>query len=341
MDHIQSDVPLSIHTTFRIGGPAKYFVSITNLDELKDAVLFAREKGLPIFILGGGSNTLVSDSGFNGVVLKIEIIGIEFNQISDNECEIVMGAGEEWDKVVELSVSRGFSGFENLSGIPGTVGASPVQNIGAYGREIKDCISFVEVFDTENLTFKKMLPEDCLFDYRDSVFKKEEGKKFVVTRVGCILKKDVSVDISYKDLNSFFEKVDKKNITPSMVRDAVVEIRKNKLPDLKIFGTAGSFFKNPIISNEHYELLKEKFGDIPCFDFSNEMKKVSAAWILDNVCNFKGYREGNVGVYKNQSLVIVNFGGATADEIKNLSKKMCECVKKNTDINLSPEIIFV
>ncbi len=341
MDYIKTDIPLSSYTTFKIGGPAKYLIFIKEEQHLKDAVLFAREKGLPIFILGGGSNTLVSDSGFDGVVLKIEMMGIEFNQISDNECEIVMGAGEDWDNVVELSVARGFSGFENLSGIPGTVGASPVQNIGAYGREIKDCISFVEVFDTENLEFKKLSPQECLFGYRDSVFKKEEGKKFIVTKVGCILKKNVSVDISYKDLDKFFEKVDKKEITPSMVRNAVIEIRKNKLPDLKIFGTAGSFFKNPIISNEHYRLLKEKFGDIPCFDFSNEMKKVSAAWILDNICNFKGYREGNVGVYKNQSLVIVNFGGATADEIKKLSEKMCECVKKNTDIKLFPEIIFV
>lgn len=343
MDNTQSDVPLSLYTTFKIGGPAKYFICVKSLDELKNAVLFAREKGLPFFVLGGGSNTLVSDDGFAGVVIKIEIMGVEWIEQSGGQTEIVMGAGENWDDVVALSVERGLSGLENLSGIPGTVGAAPVQNIGAYGSEIKDTLSWIEVFDTKDLSVKKLSAQECYFGYRDSIFKKKEGLTLIVTKVACLLKRDVAPNISYKDLANFFAL--KNNPAPillpsvSDVRNAVLEIRKAKLPDLRELGTAGSFFKNPIISAEHYESLKKDFPDMPAFDAPDNQKKVSAAWILDNVCKYKGYREGNVGVYKNQSLVIVNFGGGSAKEIKNLADKMCECVKKNTGIDLFPEII--
>jgi UDP-N-acetylmuramate dehydrogenase len=341
MQKIQSDVPLSDYTTFKIGGRAKYFICVKSIEDLSSAIIFSRNKNLPFFVLGGGSNILVSDNGFDGVVIKMEIMGVDWKDVGENETEIVMGAGENWDSVVDLSVQNGFSGLENLSGIPGTVGAGPVQNIGAYGSEIKDTLSFVEVFDTQNMLLKKMFKEECFFDYRDSIFKKKDGARFIIVRVACLLSKNAKPNILYKDLNNLFSS--KKISNPSVldVRNAVLEIRKTKLPDLRELGTAGSFFKNPVVSNKNCEILKKDFPEIPIFDFNDHQKKISAAWILDNVCKYKGYREGNVGVYKNQSLVIVNFGGGTAKEIKNLANKMSECVEKNTNVKIFPEIIFL
>ena len=341
MKNLSFDIPLSLHTTFRIGGNAKYFISVESTEQLKEAVLFAQEKGLPFFVLGGGSNLLVSDDGFFGVVIKINIVGIEWKNVSDSSVEVLMGAGENWDYVVGLSVERALSGFENLSGIPGTVGATPVQNIGAYGSEIKDTISLVEVFDTSEMVVKTLRLQDMAFGYRDSIFKNPEGKKYIIVRVGCILQKNAKPNISYKDLTAFFAKNNIAQPSVNDVRNAVLEIRRAKLPDLNMYGTAGSFFKNPIVSGEVFETLKEKFPLIVSFDTSLGQKKISAAWILDNICGFKGYRAGNVGVYQNQSLVLVNFGEGTSREIKNLADEMKACVKKNTGIDISEEIVML
>ncbi len=342
MDKIQHDIPLSLHTTFKIGGNARYFFSIKSVDDIKRAIIFSREKELPFFVLGGGSNLLVSDDGFIGVVLKIEISGVEWRDVSDTEVEMVSGAGEVWDDVVSASVERGLSGFENLSGIPGTVGAGPVQNIGAYGREIKDTLSFVEVFDTESFEIKKITRDECLFSYRDSIFKKPDGRKYIITKVVCVLNKKAVIDISYKDLKNFFaSKNTESNPSILEVRNAVLDIRKAKLPNLLEYGTAGSFFKNPIVSSGEYEKLLKKFPSLPAFDLPNGNKKIAVAWVLDNVCKYKGYRDGNVGVYKNQPLVLVNFGGGTASEIKKLSNEMSECVEKNTGLKIFPEIVML
>lgn len=341
MENLSLDVSLSLHTTFHTGGNAKYFISVSSVEQLKSAVLFSREKALPFFVLGGGSNLLVSDEGFLGVVIKINILGVEWKDVSSSAVEVTMGAGENWDYVVGLSVERALSGFENLSGIPGTVGATPVQNIGAYGSEIKDTISLVEVFDTSEMVVKTLRLQDMVFGYRDSIFKKHEGKKYIIVRVGCILQKNTKPNISYKDLTAFFTK--NSIVTPSIkdVRNAVLEIRRAKLPDLAVHGTAGSFFKNPVVSQEIFLSLKEKFPLIVSFDAGDGQRKISAAWILDNVCKFKGHRVGNVGVYQNQSLVLVNFGGGTSKEIKNLASEMKECVKKNTEIDLTEEVVML
>ncbi|MSR73432.1 UDP-N-acetylmuramate dehydrogenase [Candidatus Parcubacteria bacterium] len=341
MKNLSLEVLLSQYTTFRIGGNAKYFISVESAEQLKEAVLFVQEKSLPFFVLGGGSNLLVSDDGFFGVVIKINIVGIEWKNVSDSSVEVLMGAGENWDDVVALSVARDLAGFENLSGIPGTVGAAPVQNIGAYGSEIKDTLSFVEVFDTTKMTTKILRVEDCAFGYRDSVFKTGEGKKYIVVRVCCVLQKNAKPNISYKDVSAFFAK---NNIAQPSVRDvrnAVLEIRRAKLPDLNVYGTAGSFFKNPVVSQEIFLSLKEKFPLVVSFDAGEGQRKISTAWILDNICKFKGHRVGGVGVYQNQSLVLVNFGGGTSKEIINLASEMKECVKKNTGIDLTEEVVML
>lgn len=340
MNFLQHDIPLSFHTTFKIGGPARFFVEIQDVAQLKEALLFAREKDIPFFILGEGSNLLVSDAGFLGLVIKMGIRGIEWTD-KGGKVEVVLSAGEHWDDVVEQTVVRNLSGFENLSGIPGTVGAAPVQNIGAYGTELKDTLLWVEVFNMTTMTTKIISVDECACGYRDSIFKKPEGSGYIVLRVACVLKKDVQVDISYKDLREFFSTKDVASLSVQDVRNAVLSIRKAKLPDLTFYGTAGSFFKNPIVSRDEYDRLRATYSSLSAFDLPDGKKKISAAWILDTLCNFKGYRVGTVGVYKNQALVLINYGNGSAQEIMNLAQTMCDCVKKNTRINLEREVVTI
>ena len=340
--NIQENVLLAPFTTFRIGGAARFFVQVKNIAELKEAVGFAKEKNAPIFVLGRGSNVLISDDGFAGLVIKNEIKGI----VEEDAVRLIAGAGENWDNFVKFTVEeKGLYGLENLSWIPGTVGASPVQNIGAYGAEAKDTIEWVEVLNPTTLKIEKLLNADCQFGYRDSIFK-HERKNNIILRVAFLLKKNAKLSVDYKDLQKYFE--ERKSV-PSLcgVRDAVVEIRKAKLPDTAKIGTAGSFFKNQTISKTDYQKLLEKFPTMPAFPVNEkivtgqEQVKIPTAWILDNICGFKGVRRGEVGVYENQALVLVNFGKGTAKEVKNLADEMVACVKEKTGITISPEVEFV
>ncbi|MBX4197929.1 UDP-N-acetylmuramate dehydrogenase [Candidatus Parcubacteria bacterium] len=338
----QEHILLKDFTTFRIGGPARYFVAVKNTEELREAIQFAHSKQLPIFVLGGGSNVLISDKGFPGLVIKIEIKGIEYKEREGEDVEVIVGAGENWDDAVGHIVSRGLSGLENLSLIPGSVGAAPVQNIGAYGAEVKDTISWVEVFNTETYTLEQCSKEQCQFDYRDSIFKKPEGKKYVITRVGFKLSKKPNVNITYKDISNYISEHKVEDLSIQKIRDIVIEIRTKKLPNLKEYGTAGSFFKNPVVLKEQYDELVKKYSGLPGFTgASHGDVKIPAAWILDTLCNFKGYRDGDAGVYKNQALVLVNFGSATAEDISSLSEKMIACVKEKTSITLEKEVQII
>lgn len=335
------NVSLKDFTTFRTGGLARYFCHVRSEADLKEAVLFAREKSLPFVVLGGGSNVLVSDEGYSGVVIKLEIGGINFRERENGITYVTAGAGENWDAFVAATVVRGLIGLENLSLIPGTVGAAPVQNIGAYGREAKDTIAEVEAFDTETFEIKKFSAEECLFGYRDSFFKTSEGKKYIITRVTFALHKNGALKTDYKDVQEYFLK---NNITAPRVidvRNAVVSIRTAKLPDVREYGTAGSFFKNPVIQNMLAESLKEKYADMPIYSTEHEMKKIPAGWLLDRVCGLKGIEAGRVGTYKNQALVIVNYGGATTAEILDFARSLQEEVKNKTEIVLEFEVQIV
>jgi UDP-N-acetylmuramate dehydrogenase len=338
---IQENIPLKDYTTFRIGGPARYFVEISTIDELQKAVSFAKEKSLSVFILGGGSNMLVSDNGFSGVVIKISIMGKELHEQDSERVEVIAGAGEEWDAFVGYTVSENLHGLENLSLIPGNVGAAPVQNIGAYGTEVKNTISWVEVFNTETYSLEKFTNTECLFEYRDSYFKKPEGKKYVITRVAFVLTRNGSLSTDYKDVRDYIAAHASTDLSLQKVRDIIIAIRIKKLPDVKLVGTAGSFFKNPIIPIAQYQILLETYPDMPRYVVNVELVKIPAAWILDNLCGFKGYRDGEVGVYQNQALVLVNFGGGTATQISKLAEKMIACVKEKTNIVLEKEVQII
>jgi UDP-N-acetylmuramate dehydrogenase len=321
-------------TTFQIGGPAKYFVVVKSIDDLREVFSFVKTRKLSLFVLGAGSNLLISDNGFSGLVIKNEIKGFKFVDKDDNKVHLEIGAGEIWDEIVALSVSMNLSGLENLSGIPGTVGGAAVQNAGAYGVEFKDC--FVSATGLNSINGKEFIfkKSDCQYGYRNSIFKK--NKKYIITSVILELNKKPILNIEYAGLKN--KLINEDNITPLKIREAVLQIREEKLPDWHKIGTAGSFFKNPVISSKKYEGLKDQFPLIPGFSEAKGMVKVPLAWILDNICGLKGYKDGNVGLYDKQPIVLVNFNKATASEIINLSNKIKKIVKEKTGIEIEEEV---
>jgi UDP-N-acetylmuramate dehydrogenase len=326
-------------TTFKTGGNARYFCIVTNEDELIEAIGFSKKNKIPFFILGGGSNILVADKGFDGIVIKIEIKGIKYEENGDG-VKVIVGAGENWDNFVADTVERGYYGLENLSLIPGTVGASPVQNIGAYGSEVKDTIESVYVLDVKKDEYKTFSNPECDFSYRDSIFKKEKGR-YVVISVTFNLNKDGKLNLTYKDVQEYFNKRQNSNPSLKQVRNAIIDIRTNKLPSLQEYGTAGSFFKNVIVSQSKARELVSKYPEIIVHQVNDKKVKIPLAWILDNVCGFKGKRKGNVGVYKNQALVLVNYGNATSNEVIELAQEMVDCVYEKTGIEIFPEVEYV
>lgn len=334
----EENISLNNLTTFKSGGPARFLFSIQRKEELADACRFASEKGLQVFVLGGGSNVLVSDEGFSGVVIKIETKGIVFSRKGE-DAFVESEAGEDWDDLVSNTVDKKLWGLENLSAIPGTVGASAVQNIGAYGVEAKDFITEVEIFDRKNLSFKILKNADCHFGYRESIFKSEEGKNFIVTKVTFKLSLNGRPNISYKDLAGVFS--GKENLSAEDIRKEVISIRSKKFPDLFLYGTAGSFFKNIIVDEEKSKALKNAFPGLVFFDMPDGRKKVSTASLLDKICGLRGFREGNVGLFPNQPLVVVNFGEAKAEEIKKFIEKIKKIVKEKTSLELEEEVVVI
>lgn len=346
MIQIQENVPLAQYTTFKIGGKARYFCVISDAGELRQARAFAEKKNVPIFILGGGSNILVSDEGFPGLVIKNEIKGVFYEKQSDGKTLVTAGAGEDWDTFVADTISHNLGGLENLSGIPGTVGASPVQNIGAYGKEARSTIHSLTAINQTTGEEKVFLYAECDFGYRHSFFKTPAGKKWIIIQVCFLLDSNEAISIEYKDLIAYFSGKDTAKLSRQDVREAVLAIRFAKLPELKSLGTAGSFFKNVTISKEQYEGLKIKWPELPgfpvsTFDSGLSTIKIPLAWILDNVCGFKGYRVGEVGVYKNQALVLINYGKGTASDIANLADVMQKKVYEMTGITIEPEVEYI
>ncbi len=337
---IENNKNLKEFTTFRIGGQAQFFCYVRSESELLEALDFAKTKRVPFFVLGGGSNILVSDEGFQGLVINMEIKGVEYIPDENGNVQVIAKAGEDWDSFVEECVKKDLYGIENLSYIPGTVGAAPVQNIGAYGSEAKDTIDSVRAFDTKKGEFLNISNLDCHFSYRDSLFKRESGR-FIIISITFILKKEGKVNVGYKDVRDHFSKKDIIAPTLSQVRNAVIDIRRNKLPDVKLVGTAGSFFKNPLISHAEAHELKATYPDMPLFPIDDKIVKVPLGWIIDQVCKYRGISKGDVGTYRNQALVLVNNGNATAREVKEFAQNITEIVKEKTGIEIETEVQYV
>ncbi len=333
---VEKKVPLKNHTTLGVGGEAEFFVTVTCDAELVEAVEFAKEKALPLYILGGGSNALVSDKGLKGLVIKMASKGIK--GVEDGAVTLVTAeGGEQLDDVVAFAVEHELYGIENLSHIPGTVGASPVQNVGAYGVEIKDVLFRVRVLNTETGLFEELSNSDCKFSYRDSLFKTTLGKKYIVTQVTFALSRSSVLKLEYKDLAAHFAH---SHSAPSLheVRDAVITIRAGKFPDWHEIGTAGSFFKNPTVTNEKYEDLRSEYPELPGYRADDTHTKLSLGWILDKVMQVRGYRERNVATYEKQALVLVAERGATAEEITQFADGIIEKIKNKIGVEVEWEV---
>jgi len=334
--NIKENEPLSAYTTFKIGGPARFFCAVSSEGELVEALKFAEGKRIPFFILGGGSNLLVSDRGFDGLVVKMEMKGVIFS--GDR---VRAAAGEMWDELVAETVRRGLYGLENLSAIPGTVGATAVQNIGAYGAEVSKSIESVRILEVKSGKFLMLPAADCSFAYRDSLFKRQKNRH-VVVNVTFRLDSKGKVNIAYKDLKEYFAaKSLGREPTLAQVREAVINIRWGKLPDWKLWGTAGSFFKNPIVPVRKFIELKQKYPDLPGFPEGESLVKIALGWILDKVCGLKGLCLGNACVFENQALVIVAKPGATASEVVDLTNEIRNKVKMRTGLEIEAEVEWV
>lgn len=328
---IKQDVSLSKLTTLRVGGPAKYVVECVSLEDVRMGVALAKEHGLPFIALGSGSNMLASDAGYEGVVLHMRIPGLEFDA---EKLELHVGAGIIWDELVEQASLRELWGLENLAAIPGTVGAAPVQNIGAYGVELKDTLIYVCALNAESGEEEQLDREACEFGYRDSVFKRRP--ELIITRVGFKLSKEPTPRLSYKDLAARVAQGEVLD-TPTAVVRAVREIRARKFPDLAVYGSAGSFFKNPVIDTSAYLALKETYPELPGFE-TGSMMKVPLAWILDNVLGLRDYHLGKASLFVHQPLVLVTESGASASDVDALATFVAKKVFDATNISIEREV---
>jgi UDP-N-acetylmuramate dehydrogenase len=329
---------LAAHTTLRLGGTARYFVSVTTLEELREALTFAKDHALALCVLGGGSNILFSDAGWDGLVMQIALTGTEYIEDSMGDARVTVAAGRMWDELVADTVSQGLWGMENLSGIPGTVGATPVQNVGAYGVEVADLVDWVEVIDVTTHALHVLSLSECMFGYRDSIFKHPAGKKYVVTRVAFRLSTHPSPRLGYRDLANYFN--DRTNVSVQEVRDAVLTIRAAKFPDLRTVGTAGSFFKNPIITKAEHAQLVRTLGSIPQYPVDDERVKIPLAWLLEKF-GWKGKRVGHVGCWDAQPLVVVHYGEGTATELILFADQVRRDIAERTHITIEPEVRII
>ena len=335
---IQENISLKPFTTFGIDKKAKFFTTVETLDELKAALLAAKEKQLPVFILGGGSNILLTRD-IEGLVIKLEIKGINLVKEEGDQLWVEVGAGEMWHELVLQSIAEDWAGLENLSLIPGTVGASPMQNIGAYGVEIKDVFDSLQAMHRETLEMQSFDAEACRFGYRESVFKQTFKDQFVITSVTFRLSKTPNFHLEYGAIREVLAAngIDQPSIRA--ISDAVIQIRKSKLPDPKEIGNAGSFFKNPTIPNAQFDALKASYPSIPGYP-SAEGVKVAAGWLIEQA-GWKGKRIGEVGVHAKQALVLVNYGGGTGEEIKKLSEQIQASVYDKFGVQLQAEVNFI
>ena len=326
---------LKNHNTFGVDAKAKYFAIFNSEEELADLLKSEITQKEPLFILGGGSNILLTKN-FDGLVLANEIKGIEIVSENENYNTIKVGAGEVWHDFVLWSIEKNLSGIENLALIPGLVGASPMQNIGAYGVEVKDVVESVDFIEIDSGNKKTIENSACNFGYRDSIFKHELKGKVVITKVVLKLSRRPLNKTTYGAIDGELKNLNLE-ASPKNIAQAVINIRNSKLPDPKVLGNSGSFFKNPVIETTKFKKLKKEFPEIVGYKVSETESKIAAGWLIDNA-GLKGYRKADAGVYKNQALVLVNYGNATGLEIINLAKEIQEVVKEKYGIQIELEV---
>ncbi len=330
----QENCTFSSITTFKVGGPVRFLSDCETVDDVVAALLECKQRTLPYVVMGEGSNILGSDEGYSGVIIRIRIQGQTYSECVGGTVLVEAGAGVPWDAVVEGAALRGLWGIENLAGIPGTMGAAPVQNIGAYGTDLEGTFEYADVLDAASGEITRFDMKSCGFGYRESRFKHE--RNLIILRVALRLHTDGVPQVSYADLKELHD-AGVALTTPSIIGDVVRQVRSRKFPSLALTGTAGSFFKNPIIRSEDYARLVGEYGAIPSYPALGGVK-IPLAFILDRLLGLKGYRKGKASLFSNQPLVLVADQGATAADVDALAQEISVRVKESTGIEIEREV---
>lgn len=349
---IQKDVALSDYSTMRLGGTTKHLVEVTTKDELIEAVNWAKRQNLPIIMIGSGANIVWKDQGFDGLVLVNKIRGFQMTGEGQDIAYVTVGAGEVWDQVVEQVVAKGYSGVEQLSLIPGTAGAAPVQNIGAYGRELDQVMSTVEAYDTQTSQLVNLRASDCGFTYRNSRFKTTDKGRFLITAITFSVNKGFAQPPFYKDIESYFAQHPPADHSPATIRLAVIAIRSAKLPDVSKVANCGSFFKNPVVEREQFDVLMEQNSELsvsnakwtqrPFWELPDGRFKLSAGRLIE-IAGFDNYHDDETGIgqWPNQNLILVNEHAKSTADLMQFAQKVTDAVQAKFGLTLELEPEFL
>ena len=351
---MKTNVNLQPYNSFGFDAVAKYFVEIKDINDLQALIEDGTLRKNKTLILSGGNNVLFQEEVYDGLVVRINTKGIEILREDENEVVVRAQAGEDWPDFVRFTVNKGWHGLENLAHIPGKVGAAPVQNIGAYGMELKDSFLQCEAIALATGETKVFTKEECRFGYRESIFKSELKGQYVITSVDFLLKKKAPLNLEYGNIKAYLEQNCIENPSLQQLHDTICAIRDAKLPDVKQIGSAGSFFKNPVIEREQFEALQKDYPNIPYYPDAEGMVKVPAGWLIEHTgpstlrqaqgpetVSWKGWRDEHVGVYEKQALVLVHYGGGTGQDIVQLAQRIQNSVEERFGIRISPEVNFV
>ena len=333
---VHTNIPLKNYTTMRLGGNARFMTDIHSIDEIAKICASAKTQNLPIFVLGGGSNIIVKDEGFDGVVLRNRIKGFEVISDTPEGVTIKIGAGEDWDEAVKRTVDMNLTGIEAMSGIPGTAGAAPVQNIGAYGQEIAETLQSLEAYDIQNSQAVSLQASDCGFSYRSSIFRTSEVGRYVIASITLRLYRTMPAPPFYSALQSYFDAHSINIYTPGVVRDAVLAIRSNKLPDPRERPNAGSFFKNAVIEGWLYDELRKEYEDMPSYDMPGGMHKIPTGWLIEQ-CGFKGSVLHGMKVHDGNALVLINESAASYADLAAARDEIAGAVRDKFCILIEQE----
>jgi len=333
---IHTNIPLKNYTTMKLGGNARFMTEVRTPDEVATVYRNAKAQKLPIFILGGGSNVIARDEGFNGIVMRMRIPGFDIIADDINSTTIRIGAGEQWDSIVKRAVDMNLSGIETMSAIPGTAGAAPVQNVGAYGQEIADTLQSLEAYDSQTDTFVTLQKNDCGFTYRDSIFRGNSFGRYVITSITIKLSKNQPQPPFYESLQKYLDEHSIKMFTVDVIRGAVIEIRKNKLPDPDILPNAGSFFKNAVVEEWQLDDLRKINPNIPTYELGDGRFKVPAGWLIENV-GLKGSLINGMRVYDKNALVLVNESATSYNDLATARDEIIGKVRDTFRVQIQQE----
>lgn len=333
---VKTNIPLKNFTTMRLGGPARFFADAHTVEDVQNLYLNTQKQGIPLFVLGGGSNVIARDEGYSGLIMRIRIPGFEVIEDTLNTTTIKVGAGEIWDTVVERTVTMKLSGIEAMSAIPGTAGATPVQNVGAYGQEIAETLVSLEAYDTQLNTFTTLTNEDCDFSYRHSIFRGEAQGRYIITSITLQLSKSQPTPPFYNTLQSYLDANHITFYTQETIRDAVIAIRAEKLPDPHHIANCGSFFKNGIVEPWKAETLTQNFPDIKLFEMANGQMKVPSGWLIEKA-GLKGQLIHGMRVYDKNALVLVNESATSYSDLARARQTIIDTIRDTFQVIIEQE----